>query len=222
MISFPLSLGAGDLPLWYAKRSFDQFGSRTCEILSSLPSVVVGLFGCLGFVVQSNTDFPIISGPTAPDQSLTCTTDDPQYRKAACSTFYIHSAVGLTLGLSRLGKLWFMSWYQALPRSIITRVVLASGRIFGSCCLDLYCRSITAPALISQTGISLVWPVHFDLPSGWNLICPYLEGQQWRNYSRLDRSLQPGSAGLLLIFILILTLGINSEVTSHKKLTVSA
>ena len=66
VISFPLSLGAGIYLSEYAKKGRLTNLVRTCiEILSSLPSVVVGLFGYLVFVVQFKYGFSIISGALA-------------------------------------------------------------------------------------------------------------------------------------------------------------
>ena len=60
-ISVPLSIGLAFSSLSMPKRTCDQF-VRTCvEILSSLPSVVVGLFGYLIFVVQFEYGFSIIA-----------------------------------------------------------------------------------------------------------------------------------------------------------------
>lgn len=66
IISIPLSLGAGIYLSEYAKKGRLTNFVRTCiEILSSLPSVVVGLFGYLIFVVQFQYGFSIISGALA-------------------------------------------------------------------------------------------------------------------------------------------------------------
>ena len=66
IISVPLSLGAGVYLAEYAKKGPLTNFIRTCiEILSSLPSVVVGLFGYLIFVVQFEYGFSIISGALA-------------------------------------------------------------------------------------------------------------------------------------------------------------
>ena len=65
-ISVPLSMGAGIYLAEYAKKGRVTNFVRTCiEILSSLPSVVVGLFGYLIFVVQFEYGFSIISGALA-------------------------------------------------------------------------------------------------------------------------------------------------------------
>lgn len=66
IISVPLSMGAGIYLAEYAKKGPVTNFVRTCiEILSSLPSVVVGLFGYLIFVVQFEYGFSIISGALA-------------------------------------------------------------------------------------------------------------------------------------------------------------
>ena len=53
IISFPISLGAGIFLAEYApKNALTNVIRMAIEILSSLPSVVVGLFGFLLFVVQ--------------------------------------------------------------------------------------------------------------------------------------------------------------------------
>ncbi|HPJ01020.1 MAG TPA: ABC transporter permease subunit, partial [Enterococcus sp.] len=66
LISFPISLGAGIYLSEYAKKNWVTDVIRTSiEILSSLPSVVVGLFGFLIFVIQFEYGFSIISGALA-------------------------------------------------------------------------------------------------------------------------------------------------------------
>ena len=66
LISTPISLGAGDLLSEYAKKNWLTDVIRTSiEILSSLPSVVVGLFGFLIFVLQFKFGFSILSGALA-------------------------------------------------------------------------------------------------------------------------------------------------------------
>lgn len=52
IISIPLSLGAGIYMSEYAKKNvFTDILRTVIEVLSSLPSIVVGLFGFLFFVI---------------------------------------------------------------------------------------------------------------------------------------------------------------------------
>jgi len=66
LISLPIALGASIYLNEYAKPGMLTNVVRTMiEILSSLPSVVVGLFGFLLFVVQFKLSFSILSGALA-------------------------------------------------------------------------------------------------------------------------------------------------------------
>ncbi|BBM21008.1 phosphate ABC transporter permease [Lactiplantibacillus plantarum] len=66
LISLPISLGAGIYLNEYApQNTVTGLIRTTIEILSSLPSVVVGLFGYLFFVVQFKLGFSILSGAFA-------------------------------------------------------------------------------------------------------------------------------------------------------------
>ena len=101
IISIPLSMGAGIYLSEYAKKGrFTNF-IRTCiEILSSLPSVVVGLFGYLIFVVQFQYGFSIISGALA----LTVFNLPQMTRNVEDGLRNVHHTqreAGLALGLSR-------------------------------------------------------------------------------------------------------------------------
>lgn len=53
IISVPISLGAGIYMAEYARKNWiTDLIRTTIEVLSSLPSIVVGLFGFLVFVIQ--------------------------------------------------------------------------------------------------------------------------------------------------------------------------
>ena len=101
IISVPLSMGAGIFLSEYAKKGRLSNFVRTCiEILSSLPSVVVGLFGYLIFVVQFQYGFSILSGALA----LTVFNLPQMTRTVEDSLRTVHHTqreAGLALGLSR-------------------------------------------------------------------------------------------------------------------------
>ncbi|WP_231097524.1 phosphate ABC transporter permease PstA, partial [Streptococcus gallolyticus] len=124
IISIPLSMGAGIYLSEYAKKGrFTNF-IRTCiEILSSLPSVVVGLFGYLIFVVQFQYGFSIISGALA----LTVFNLPQMTRNVEDGLRNVHHTqreAGLALGLSRWETVVHVVVPEALP-SIVTGIVLA-------------------------------------------------------------------------------------------------
>lgn len=63
IISVPISLGAGIYMAEYARKNWiTDLIRTTIEVLSSLPSIVVGLFGFLVFVIQMGWSFSVISG----------------------------------------------------------------------------------------------------------------------------------------------------------------
>lgn len=145
-ISIPLSMGAGIYLSEYAKAGPLTNFVRTCiEILSSLPSVVVGLFGYLIFVVQFQYGFSIISGALA----LTVFNLPMLTRNVEDSLRTVHHTqreAGLALGISRWETVLHVVIPEALP-GIVTGIVLASGRIFGEAAALIYTAGQSAPAL---------------------------------------------------------------------------
>ena len=146
IISFPLSLGAGIYLSEYAKKNWLTDLIRTSiEILSSLPSVVVGLFGFLVFVIQFQYGFSILSGALA----LTLFNLPLLNRNIEESLRAIHFTqreAGLALGLSR----WETVIHVVLPEAspgILTGLILSSGRIFGEAAALIYTAGQSAPAL---------------------------------------------------------------------------
>ena len=127
IISVPLSMGAGIFLSEYAKKGRLTNFVRTCiEILSSLPSVVVGLFGYLIFVVQFQYGFSILSGALA----LTVFNLPQMTRTVEDSLRTVHHTqreAGLALGLSRWETILHVVVPEALP-GIVTGIVLASGK----------------------------------------------------------------------------------------------
>ena len=146
IISVPLSMGAGIFLSEYAKKGRLSNFVRTCiEILSSLPSVVVGLFGYLIFVVQFQYGFSILSGALA----LTVFNLPQMTRTVEDSLRTVHHTqreAGLALGLSRWETICHVVIPEALP-GIVTGIVLSSGRIFGEAAALIYTAGQSAPAL---------------------------------------------------------------------------
>lgn len=147
IISFPIALGAGIYLNEYAnKKSRVTSLIRTAiEILSSLPSVVVGLFGFLLFVVQFKLGFSILSGAI----SLTFFNLPLLTRSVEESLRTIpdlQREAGAALGLSRWETVGHVILPAALP-SIVTGVVLSAGRVFGEAAALIYTAGQSAPAL---------------------------------------------------------------------------
>ena len=141
IISFPISLGAGIYLSEYAKKNW----LTDIEILSSLPSVVVGLFGFLVFVIQFGYGFSIISGALALTFfNLPLLTRNVE--ESLQAIHYTQREAGLSLGLSRWETVTRIIVPEATP-GILTGVILSSGRIFGEAATLIYTAGQSAPAL---------------------------------------------------------------------------
>ena len=146
LISTPISLGAGIYLSEYAKKNWLTDVIRTSiEILSSLPSVVVGLFGFLIFVLQFKFGFSILSGALALTvfnlPLLTRNVED-----SLRGVGFEQREAGLALGLSRWETVLHVVIPEALP-GIITGMILGAGRVFGEAAALIYTAGQSAPAL---------------------------------------------------------------------------
>ncbi|HEL1836448.1 TPA: phosphate ABC transporter permease PstA [Streptococcus suis] len=222
LISVPLSTGAGIYLAEYAKKGPLTNFIRTCiEILSSLPSVVVGLFGYLIFVVQFEYGFSILSGALA----LTVFNLPQMTRNVEDSLRHVHHTqreAGLALGLSRWETVLHVVIPEALP-GIVTGFVLASGRIFGEAAALIYTAGQSAPALdwSNWNPLSVTSPISIFRQS------ETLAVHIWKVNSEGTipdaTQVSAGSAAILLVFILIFNLSaryIGKKL--HAKLTSAA
>ena len=146
IISIPLSLGAAIYLVEYAPGNRVTHIIKTViEVLSSLPSIVVGLFGFLLFVIYFGWGFSIISGAFA----LTIF-NIPQLvrviQQALESVPTTQRDAGLALGLTR----WETTIHILLPTAmpaIITGIILSAGRVFGEAAALIYTAGQSAPML---------------------------------------------------------------------------
>lgn len=158
IISLPIALGAAIYLAEYAKDNWvTNLIRTTIQILSSLPSIVVGLFGYLLFVVQFGFGFSIISGALALTffnlPILTSNIEEaikgvPQDQREA----------GLALGLSNWKTIRGIVLPAALP-GILTGIILSAGRIFGEAAALIYTAGQDQQSIM-RTGIHLVQLVH--------------------------------------------------------------
>lgn len=146
ILGIPISLGAGIYLSEYAKKNWLTDCIRTAiEILSSLPSVVVGLFGFLVFVLQFQFGFSILSGALALTFfNLPLLTRNVESSLQAVP--YTQREAGLALGISRWETVTKIIVPEALP-SILTGIILASGRVFGEAAALIYTSGQSAPTL---------------------------------------------------------------------------
>ncbi len=146
IISVPLSLGAAIYLVEYAPGNRVTHIIKTViEVLSSLPSIVVGLFGFLLFVIYFGWGFSIISGAFA----LTIFNIPLLVRVIQQALEFVPTTqrdAGLALGLTR----WETTIHILLPTAmpaIITGIILSAGRVFGEAAALIYTAGQSAPML---------------------------------------------------------------------------
>jgi len=155
LISVPLGVAAGIYMAEYAKQGkITRFIRVSIETLSSLPSIVVGLFGYLVFILMTGARWNLMAGAMAVSilslPLVTTTTED-----ALRSLPKVYKQGSMGLGATQWQTILHVLLPACLPR-IITGVILAAGRGFGEAAALLYTAG-------QSTNIN--W-------SNWNLASP--------------------------------------------------
>ena len=155
VFSVPLGVTAGIYLSMYAKKGFLTKFLRICiETLSSLPSIVVGLFGYLVFLVFFGLGKSLLAGALSISilaiPVITTTTEDAIN---GLPDDYLQASLGL--GATRWQSIYHVLLPACIPR-IMTGVILAAGRGFGEAAALLY---------TTGSGTDIRW-------GNWNLAAP--------------------------------------------------
>ncbi|MBB3109570.1 phosphate transport system permease protein [Paenibacillus phyllosphaerae] len=146
LITVPIGVGAGIFMSQYAKPGRLTNSIRlVVEVLSSFPSIVVGLFGMLVFVQKFDIGFSLLSGALA----LTVFNLPLMVRiteQAMSGVPREQKEASLALGLSRWKTITSVMFPIALP-TIITGTILAAGRVFGEAAALLFTAGMSSPRL---------------------------------------------------------------------------
>ncbi|MFT8887519.1 MAG: phosphate ABC transporter permease PstA [Ethanoligenens sp.] len=136
-ISTPIGICAGIYMAEYMREGRLASFIRTCiETLSSLPSIVVGLFGYLVFLVMTHSSYNLLAGALAVsilNLPLVTTTTEDSLR--AIPKYYKEGSLGI--GATHWQTIVRVLVPAAIPR-IITGIILAGGRAFGEAAALLY------------------------------------------------------------------------------------
>ena len=164
VISLPISLGAAIFFVEYAPDNWITSAASTAiETLSSLPSIVVGMFGSLFFVVVLSWGISIIAGALALtmfnipilvrviQQALA---DVPQSQRDAA----------LAMGLTRWEATINVLLPAAMP-AIVTGVVISAGRVFGEAAAVIFTSGSAAARINFAAAIT-------SPRSPWNIFRP--------------------------------------------------
>lgn len=155
VISIPIGVMAGVYMAEYARPGkITNFLRISIETLSSLPSIVVGLFGYLVFIVMTGSKWNLFSGALAVailSLPLIATTTEDAFRSLPDT----YKKCSLGMGATHRQAITTVLLPAAAPR-IITGAILAAGRGFGE-----------AAALLYTAGMStdINW-------SNWRIVSP--------------------------------------------------
>jgi phosphate transport system permease protein len=155
VISVPLGVSAGIYMAEYAKKSrITSFIRVSIQSLSSLPSIVVGLFGYLVFILMTGAKWNLMAGALAVSilsLPLIATTTEDAFNSLPLG----YKEGSMALGATHWRTIAKVLFPACLPR-VITGVILAAGRGFGEAAALLYTAG-------QSTNIN--W-------SNWNLTSP--------------------------------------------------
>ena len=173
LVSIPLGVCAGIYLAMYAKQGKMTKFLRMCiETLSSLPSIVVGLFGYLVFLVFFGMGKSLMAGALSVSiltlPLITTTTEDAIKGLPAG---YFQASLGL--GATKWQSIFHVLLPACLPR-IMTGVILAAGRGFGEAAAPLHHRIRKRPTLGQLEPGSPDLPVQ-PVPPGRDIVDPDLE-----------------------------------------------
>ncbi|HET7627816.1 MAG TPA: phosphate ABC transporter permease PstA [Bacillales bacterium] len=146
IFSVPLGMAGGIYLAEYAKPNKTTAFIRSCvEVLASLPSIVVGMFGLLVFVNYFNWGYSILAGALA----LTVFNLPVIVRvseDALRSVDVEQKEASLALGVTKWHTVKTVLLPAAFP-GILTGIILAAGRVFGESAALLFTAGLSSPDL---------------------------------------------------------------------------
>lgn len=146
IISLPLGIGGGIFMAEYARPGKVTDIIRSCiEVLSSLPSIVIGMFGLLIFVNLTGWGYTILGGALA----LTVFNLPVLVRVSEDAIRTVPRELkegSLALGITHWHTIKTVILPSAFP-SILTGAILASGRVFGEAAALLFTAGLSTPRL---------------------------------------------------------------------------
>lgn len=179
---------------------------RTCiEVLSSLPSIVIGMFGLLVFVNTTGWGYTILGGALALTvfnlPTMVRTTEDairtvPRELKEA----------SLALGITHWHTIKTVILPTAFP-SILTGAILAAGRVFGEAAALLFTAGLSTPRLdyTNWNPFSEQSPLNIFRPA--ETLAVHIWSVNTQGLIPDVEAVSSGSAAVLVISVLIFNLG---------------
>ncbi|MFR9279965.1 PstA family ABC transporter permease [Levyella massiliensis] len=221
LFSCLVGIPAGIYMAEYAKQGkVTEFLRMSIESLSSLPSIVIGLFGYLAFVLTFGATWNLLAGSlTVSILSIPLITTSTEDAIRALPRNFVEGS--MALGSTHWYAIVHTLLPAALPR-IGSGIILAAGRVFGE-----------ATALMYTSGMStrIDW-ANWDLTSPLNALNPLRTGETLALHIWVMRSeaVDPNSAKIanfsaaILVIVVLLFSVIARRIVSNinKKQTGSA
>ncbi|RAS79182.1 phosphate ABC transporter permease PstA [Priestia endophytica] len=221
IITVPLGIGGGIYMAEYAKPGKVTDFIRTCiEVLASLPSIVIGMFGLLMFVNLTGWGYTIIGGALA----LTVFNLPVMVRvseDAIRSVPKDQKEASLALGITHWHTIKTVLLPTAFP-SILTGAILASGRVFGEAAALLFTAGLSTPRLdyANLNPFSETSPLNIFRPA--ETLAVHIWSVNTQGLIPDVSEIANGSSAVLVLAVLVFNLlarFIGSII--HKKLTAS-
>ena len=206
LFTVPLGILGGVYMAEYAPPSRLTTTIRFCqELISSVPSVVVGLFGLALFVNATGWGFTAMAGALAltvfnlpfmarlVEQAIRAVPDDE--RQAS-----------LALGTSRWATIVHVVLPIAIP-GLITATILSSGRIFGEAAALIFTAGLATPSNYDFSNVNI-----FDPRSPWSpfrsttTLAVYIWKINSEGLGSFVREIADASAAILVILVLVFNL----------------
>ena len=208
LISVPIGIAAGIYMAEYAGDGKMTRFLRTCiETLASLPSIVVGLFGYLVFLVMTGAHWNLLAGALSVSilnlPSLTTVTQD-----ALDSVPDSLSEGSLGLGATHWQTITGVLIPAALPR-IVTGIVMAAGRGFGEAAALLFTSGMSSDINFSNWNpFSLTSPLNVMRPA--DTLAVHIWALRTEGTEANAAQLSDISSAVLILMVLAFSLGSRS------------
>jgi phosphate transport system permease protein len=221
LIALPLGIGGGIYMAEYAKPGKITDLIRSCiEVLASLPSIVIGMFGLLMFVNLTGWGYTILGGALA----LTVFNLPVIVRVSEDAIRAVPSDLkeaSLALGITKWHTIKTVLLPTAFP-SILTGAILAAGRVFGEAAALLFTAGLSTPRLdyANWNPFSAQSPLNIFRPA--ETLAVHIWSVNTQGLIPDVEEVSNGSAAVLVLSVLIFNLlarWIGSMI--HKKVTAS-
>lgn len=219
LITVPLGIGGGIYMAEYAKPGKITNTIRSCiEVLASLPSIVIGMFGLLMFVNLTGWGNTILGGALA----LTVFNLPVMVRVSEDAIRTVprdQKEASLALGITHWHTIKTILIPSAFP-SILTGAILASGRVFGEAAALLFTAGLSTPRLdyTNWNPFAANSPLNIFRPA--ETLAVHIWSVNTQGLIPDVEDVSNGSAAVLIISVLIFNLmarWIGSII--HKKIT---